>query len=71
VEVGVMVFLGHLSGAATPDRIFHLVMFCLAPFCVIDGIIVFKNLIEILKIKNSEALLFSSSFLFSSHSTRV
>lgn len=59
VGVGAMVFLGHLSGAATPDRIFHLVMFCLAPFCVIGGIIVFKNLIEILKIKNSEALLFS------------
>lgn len=52
VGVSATPFIGHLSGAATPDRIFHLITFSLAPFCVIGGIIILKSLMRINKFFN-------------------
>jgi len=39
---GGTVFLGGLSGMATPDRIYLLISFFLAPFCIIGGIVIIK-----------------------------
>ena len=39
-------FVGAMSSTATPDRIFHLTSFCLAPFCVIGGMIFIKGLVR-------------------------
>ncbi|MEM3896771.1 MAG: DUF2206 domain-containing protein [Archaeoglobaceae archaeon] len=54
IGVGATIFIGHMSGAATPDRIFHLVTFTLAPFCIIGGIKFLESLIKISKVFKSK-----------------
>lgn len=49
VVVGASVFIGHMSEAATPDRIFHFITFGLSPFAIIGAIISIKNLIKFIK----------------------
>jgi uncharacterized membrane protein len=49
IGVGASVFVGAMSRVSSPDRIFHLITFCLAPFCIIGGIIFFKGLTRISK----------------------
>ena len=68
VGVSATPFIGYLSGAATPDRIFHLITFSLAPFCVIGGITAFKSLMRInkffnLKSGNKQAVVAMSIYL--------
>ena len=68
VFVGASVFIGHMSGAATPDRVFHLIAFCLAPFCIIGGIKFFRGLMKMSKfsgskIKDKKAIVAVSLFL--------
>ena len=45
---GGTVFLGSLSGIATPDRIYIIISFFLAPFCVIGGAVFIESVKSIL-----------------------
>lgn len=58
VFVGSTVFIGHASSAATPDRIYHLISFCLAPFSILGGVFVVRavtklsKFLRIIKVRN-------------------
>ena len=64
---GGIVFLGGLSGAATPDRIYLIISTFLAPFCILGGVILIDFIKNIILKKIKDNLEFDSLKLLNTY----